>query len=76
MAQAILRLAASDSLPAHLPKAGQEAAATQLDGDAVRYAGEAVGARAADAERYRETSISTDVNVPGAFPTLRVGQSA
>ena len=61
VAQVILRLAASDSLPAHL----------LLGSDAVRYAGEAEAARAADAGRWREISVSTDVNAPGALPDLR-----
>src|SRR5689334_11522884 len=52
VAQLILRLVSSDRLPAHL----------LLGSDAVRYAGEAEATRAADAERWREVSISTDVN--------------
>src|SRR5260370_41635420 len=61
VAQVILRLAASDRLPAHL----------LLGSDAVRYAGEAEAARAADAERWREISVSTDFDAPGSFPALR-----
>jgi NAD(P)-dependent dehydrogenase (short-subunit alcohol dehydrogenase family) len=61
VAQVILRLADSERLPAHL----------LLGSDAVRYAGEAEAARAADAERWREFSVSTDVNSPGALPSLR-----
>ncbi len=61
VAQVILRLAASDSLPAHL----------LLGSDAVKYAGEAEAARAADAERWRETSVSTDFEVPRSLPALR-----
>jgi NAD(P)-dependent dehydrogenase (short-subunit alcohol dehydrogenase family) len=61
VAQVILRLAASDHLPAHL----------LLGSDAVRYAGEAEAARAAEAERWREISVSTDANAPGALPALR-----
>jgi NAD(P)-dependent dehydrogenase (short-subunit alcohol dehydrogenase family) len=61
VAQVVLRLAASDRLPAHL----------LLGSDAVQYAGQAEAARAADAERWREMSISTDVNTPGALPALR-----
>ncbi|HKC14178.1 MAG TPA: SDR family NAD(P)-dependent oxidoreductase, partial [Vicinamibacteria bacterium] len=61
VAQVILRLAASDSLPAHL----------LLGSDAVQYAGQAEVTRAADAEHWRETSVSTDVNAPGALPALR-----
>jgi hypothetical protein len=61
VAQVILRLAASDSLPAHL----------LLGSDAVQYAGQAEAARAADAERWREVSVSTDVDGPGDMPALR-----
>jgi NAD(P)-dependent dehydrogenase (short-subunit alcohol dehydrogenase family) len=61
VAQVILRLAASDRLPAHL----------LLGSDAVRYAGEAEAARVADADRWREISVSTDVNASGSLPTLR-----
>src|SRR5258706_15870985 len=52
VAQVVLRLAASDRLPAHL----------LLGSDAVQYAGQAEASRAADAERWREISVSTDVN--------------
>jgi NAD(P)-dependent dehydrogenase (short-subunit alcohol dehydrogenase family) len=61
VAQVILRLADSERLPAHL----------LIGSDAVRYAGEAEAARAADAERWREISVSTDVSAPGALPELR-----
>src|SRR5271167_2841648 len=61
VAQVILRLAACDRLPAHL----------LLGSDAVRYAGEAEAARAADAGRWREISVSTDVNAPGSLPALQ-----
>jgi len=61
VAQVILRLAASDRLPAHL----------LLGSDAVKYAGEAEAARAADAERRREFSVSTDFDAPGSLPALR-----
>src|SRR5271169_1867519 len=61
VAQLILRLASSDRLPAHL----------LLGSDAVKYAGEAEATRAADAERWREVSVSTDVNAPGSLPDLR-----
>jgi NAD(P)-dependent dehydrogenase (short-subunit alcohol dehydrogenase family) len=61
VAQVVLRLAASDRLPAHL----------LLGSDAVQYAGQAEAARAADAEQWREVSISTDVNAPGSLPALR-----
>ncbi|MFY9529092.1 MAG: SDR family NAD(P)-dependent oxidoreductase [Candidatus Acidiferrales bacterium] len=61
VAQVVLRLAASDHLPAHL----------LLGSDAVQYAGQAEATRAADAERWREISVSTDVNAPGPLPALR-----
>lgn len=61
VAQVIVRLAACDQLPAHL----------LLGSDAVRYAGEAEAARAADAEKWREISIATDVNAPKAMPALQ-----
>ena len=61
VAQVILRLAASDRLPAHL----------LIGSDAVRYAGEAEAARAADAERWREISVSTDFNASGTLPALQ-----
>ena len=61
VAQVILRLADSERLPAHL----------LVGSDAVRYAGEAEAARAADAERWREISVSTDVSAAGALPDLR-----
>ena len=54
VAQVVLRLAACDRLPAHL----------LLGSDAVQYAAQAEAARAADAERWREISVSTDVNAP------------
>ena len=61
VAQLILRLASSDRLPAHL----------LLGSDAVKYAGEAEATRAADAERWREVSVSTDINAQGPLPALR-----
>jgi NAD(P)-dependent dehydrogenase (short-subunit alcohol dehydrogenase family) len=61
VAQVVLRLAGSERLPAHL----------LLGSDAVRYAGEAEAARAADAERWRETSVSTDFDARGSLPALR-----
>jgi NAD(P)-dependent dehydrogenase (short-subunit alcohol dehydrogenase family) len=60
VAQVVLRLAASDRLPAHL----------LLGSDAVQYAGQAEAARAADAETWREVSVSTDVDAPKALPAL------
>jgi NAD(P)-dependent dehydrogenase (short-subunit alcohol dehydrogenase family) len=61
VAQVILRLATCDRLPAHL----------LLGSDAVRYAGEAEAARAADAERWREISVSTDIGASVPLPALR-----
>ena len=61
VAQVILRLAASERLPAHL----------LLGSDAVEYAGQAEAARAAEADRWRDISVSTDVNAPGSLPALR-----
>ena len=61
VAQVVLRLADSERLPAHL----------LLGSDAVRYAGEAEAVRAADAERWREISLSTDFKASGAIPALR-----
>jgi NAD(P)-dependent dehydrogenase (short-subunit alcohol dehydrogenase family) len=61
VAQVIVRLADCERLPAHL----------LLGSDAVKYAGEAEAARAVDAERWREVSVSTDVNAPGALPALQ-----
>jgi NAD(P)-dependent dehydrogenase (short-subunit alcohol dehydrogenase family) len=51
VAQVILRLAASDRLPAHL----------LIGSDAVQYAGAADAARKAEADRWREISVSTDM---------------
>ena len=61
VAQVILRLAASDRLPAHL----------LLGSDAVQYAGQAEAARAADAEQWRPISVSTDFDAPESLPALR-----
>lgn len=61
VAQVILRLANSDHLPAHL----------LLGSDAVKYAGEAEAARAAEAERWREVSVSTAFDAVAALPALR-----
>src|SRR5712671_1950434 len=54
VAQVVLRLAASDCLPAHL----------LIGSDAVQHAGQAEATRAADAERWREVSVSTDAAAP------------
>jgi NAD(P)-dependent dehydrogenase (short-subunit alcohol dehydrogenase family) len=61
VAQLILRLAASDHLPAHL----------LIGSDAVKFAGQAEATRAAEAERWREFSVSTDVNASGPLPAVR-----
>lgn len=61
VARVILRLAASDRLPAHL----------LLGSDAVKYTAEAEAVRATEAERWREISVSTDFDVPRALPDLQ-----
>jgi NAD(P)-dependent dehydrogenase (short-subunit alcohol dehydrogenase family) len=61
VAQVVLRLAASDSLPAHL----------LIGSDAVQHAGQAEATRAADAERWREVSVSTDADAPRSMPALQ-----
>ena len=61
VAQLILRLAASDHLPSHL----------LIGSDAVEFAGQAEATRAAEAERWREFSVSTDVNASGPLPAVR-----
>jgi NAD(P)-dependent dehydrogenase (short-subunit alcohol dehydrogenase family) len=61
VAQVVLRLASSDHLPAHL----------LLGSDAVQYAGQAEAARAADRDRWREISVSTDVGASGSLPELK-----
>jgi len=61
VAQVILRLAASDRLPAHL----------LLGSDAVQYAGQAAAARADDEKQWREISISTDFDASTSLPNLR-----
>ena len=61
VAQVVLQQPVSDSLPAHL----------LLGSDAVQFAGEADATRAKDAERWREISISTDVNSTQSLPALR-----
>ena len=60
VAQVILRLAASDRLPAHL----------LLGSDAIHYAGQAEAARAAEAERWRQISVLIDINAPESLPAL------
>src|SRR5579871_6086706 len=61
VAQLILKLATSERLPVHL----------LLGSDAVRYAAEAEAARAAEAARWREASVSTDAEARAALPALR-----
>src|SRR6201988_1205293 len=61
VAQVILRLAAADRLPAHL----------LLGSDAAKNAGDAEASRAADAERWRDISVSTDFDARGALPDVR-----
>ena len=61
VAQVVLRLAASDRLPAHL----------LLGTDAVHYNGQAEAARTADAEQWREVSVSTDVDASHSLPDLK-----
>ena len=61
VAQVVVRLAASDQLPAHL----------LLGSDAIRYAGEAEAKRAAEGEHWREISASTDFNAAAALPDLQ-----
>jgi hypothetical protein len=61
VAQLILRLAASDRLPAHL----------LLGSDAIQYADRAQAARADDEQRWREISISTDFDSSVSIPGLR-----
>ena len=62
VAQVALRLAASDQLPTHL----------LLGSDAIQYAAQAETTRAADAERWREVSVSTDVDATMSLPALRL----
>ena len=61
VAQIILRLADSDHLPAHL----------LLGSDAVKYAAQAEAARTADAERWREISVSADFDGPKTLAGLQ-----
>ena len=61
VAQLILRLADSKDLPAHL----------LIGSDAVQYAGQAEAARAQEAERWREVSVSTDVEANRPLPDIR-----
>jgi len=60
VAQLIVRLAAHDAPPLHL-LAGS---------DALHYAGDADAARAAEGERWRAVSVSTDCAYAGPLPAL------
>ena len=61
VAQVVLRLASSESLPPHL----------LLGSDAIQFASQAEATRAADAQRWREVSVSTDVDASRALPAVR-----
>jgi NAD(P)-dependent dehydrogenase (short-subunit alcohol dehydrogenase family) len=61
VAQLILRLAASEQLPAHL----------LLGSDAVQFAGQAEATRAQEADRWRDVSVSTDVEANGPLPVIK-----
>jgi hypothetical protein len=61
VAQVILRLVESDHLPAHL----------LIGSDAVQYSKQADETRTAEADAWREVSISTDVDAKGALPNIR-----
>jgi NAD(P)-dependent dehydrogenase (short-subunit alcohol dehydrogenase family) len=61
VAQVVLRLASSESLPPHL----------LIGSDAIQFASQAEATRAADAQRWREISVSTDVDASGALPPVR-----
>ena len=61
VAQVVLRLAASDRLPAHL----------LIGSDAVRFAGEAEKTREAEAAQWRQMSLSTDVDSSTVLPDMR-----
>jgi NAD(P)-dependent dehydrogenase (short-subunit alcohol dehydrogenase family) len=65
VAQVVLRLVEEDALPAHL----------LLGSDAVKYAAQAEAARAADAARWREISVSIDVDGSRSLPELNLGSS-
>jgi hypothetical protein len=61
IAQVILRLAESDTLPAHL----------LLGKDAVQFSAQAEKTRDAETERWREVSLSTDFDASTALPALK-----
>jgi hypothetical protein len=57
-------------------KPGPPPASGLLGSHAVQLAGQAEATRAADAERWREIKVSTDVNASGSLPALRFIQAA
>jgi NAD(P)-dependent dehydrogenase (short-subunit alcohol dehydrogenase family) len=61
VAQLILRLADSNQLPAHL----------LIGSDAAEFAGQAEATRSAEAERWREVSVSTDFNASEPLPAVK-----
>ena len=61
VAQVVLRLASSESLPPHL----------LIGTHAIQFASQAEATRAAEAQRWHEVSVSTDVDAPGALPPVR-----
>jgi NAD(P)-dependent dehydrogenase (short-subunit alcohol dehydrogenase family) len=61
VAQLILRLADKDQLPAHL----------LIGSDALQFAGQAEATRTAEAERWRDVSVSTDVNTSVDLPAVK-----
>jgi len=62
VAQVVLRLAnTTEQLPVHL----------LLGSDAVQYVAKAEASRAAEAEKWRETSVSIDANSSAVLPNLR-----
>jgi NAD(P)-dependent dehydrogenase (short-subunit alcohol dehydrogenase family) len=61
VAQVVVRLAASDRLPAHL----------LIGSDAVRFAAEAEKTREAEGAQWRETSLSTDVDSSTVLPDVQ-----
>jgi NAD(P)-dependent dehydrogenase (short-subunit alcohol dehydrogenase family) len=61
VAQLILRLSDSEHLPAHL----------LLGSDAVEYAGQAEATREQEADRWRDVSVSTDVEAKRPLPDIR-----
>jgi NAD(P)-dependent dehydrogenase (short-subunit alcohol dehydrogenase family) len=62
VARLVIRLAANEKLPAHL----------LVGSDAVQRTEQVEAARAAEARRWRDVSVSTDVNAPNFEPALPV----